>query len=499
MKPSRPSKKWILAAIGLLLALLILKIGLFLTAKPKITVDYVAEYNRTSRPQNYDPNENAAPYYQKAFDAFVEMPEKLQKPYINWTTDFNDAEQAILEQRLTSNSQAFEYFREALNKPYYWLERKVKKDNYIGSMTTPDLACFRKLTEALGWDAKCNAVKGRFRLAFENVLDCYKAGNHKCRLNLLLMEQHVGLRIKQDAIRNALIILDKSKVENKALKFLQDALWAELDDDAFIPSIQAEQFFLYDALQRTFIDNGKGTGRLAWRTGWYYEMLCGKGYNFKQRLYACFLGPTRNEIVKQTEKVLTISGQIMAKTPWQIKNESYDCFDEIKDIHNSNWFLQIFGVSPKSIFHSYYETTAQTEALIGILATLRYKIDIGQFPETLNELVSSGYLQAVPNVPYSSSSLVYKLTEDGFKLYSVGKDFSDDGGIIEVVNKARQEPGFRGTSIVPHVHSPDIVYWPVKDLMKLRYEFTFEEAERLRAEKDAEARKKNEEANQPEP
>jgi hypothetical protein len=29
----------------------------FVTAKPKITVNYVAEYNRMSRPQDYDPNE----------------------------------------------------------------------------------------------------------------------------------------------------------------------------------------------------------------------------------------------------------------------------------------------------------------------------------------------------------------------------------------------------------------------------------------------------------
>ncbi len=42
MKPLRRGKKWILAAVGLLFALLIFKITLFLTAKPKVTVDYVA-------------------------------------------------------------------------------------------------------------------------------------------------------------------------------------------------------------------------------------------------------------------------------------------------------------------------------------------------------------------------------------------------------------------------------------------------------------------------
>lgn len=498
MKPLRPSKKWVLAAIGLLLALLILKIVLFLTAKPKITVDYVVEYNRTSRPQNYNPNDNAAPYYQKAFDAFVEMPEKLQKPRIDWPADFNDAEQAILEQWLTSNSQAFEYFREALNKPYYWLERKAKKDNYIGSMTSPDLAQLRELTETLIWDAKLKTIKGQFQPAFENILGCYRAGSHKCRPTLLLIEQHAGLRIKQDIVHGVLVILDRTKVEIEALKFFQNALQPELDNDAYVPSIQTEKYFLYDRLQRTFIDNGKGTGRLAFNVDLEYITLGGIRPNLKRKLYYCLKGPTRNEIVEQIERVIAISDPIMNKTPWQIKNKESDYLKEIQKIKESNYFSEHLCASMESIFHSYHKTKAQTEALIAILATLRYKIDIGQFPETLNELVSSGYLQAVPNDPYSSSSLVYKLTEDDFKLYSVGKDFSDDGGMIEVVNEAMQMPGFRGTSIIPHVHSPDIVYWPVKDLMKLRYEFTFEEAEKLRAEKGAEAEKRTEEPNHPE-
>ncbi len=462
MNPLRPSKKWVLAAIGLLLALLIMKIMLLLIAKPKITVDYVAEYNETSRPQNYVPSENATPYYQKAFDAFVEMPDELRKPYVNWPTDFNDAEQALLEKWLVSNTLAFEYVKRASDKAYYWLKRKAEEDGYIGSITTPDLSRLRKLTEALGWSARYNAVKARFRLAFENVLVCYKAANHKCRPNLFVTEQLVGLRIKQDTIRNALIILDKSHVENNALVFLQDALQTELNNDDYVPSIQAEKYFLYDALQRLFIDNGKGTGRLAWRTGWCIETSSGKWSNFRRRLHACFAGPTRNEIVSQIERVLRISGQIMTKTPWQVKSEDTDCFEEIENINNSNWFLQIFGVSPRSIFYLYHETKTQTEALIAVLAILRYKTDTGQFPETLDELVSSGHLHAAPNDPYSSSSLVYKLTEEGFKLYSVGRDFSDEGGTVEVLNEPMQMPGFKKVAIIPRVYPLDIVYWPVK-------------------------------------
>jgi len=118
--------------------------------------------------------------------------------------------------------------------------------------------------------------------------------------------------------------------------------------------------------------------------------------------------------------------------------------------------------------------------------------------DRLNELVSTCYLKAVPNDPYSSGPLVYKRTEDKFKIYSIGEDFSDDGGVIEVVNTSRKMPGFRETTIIPHVHSPDIVYWPVKEFNKLRYEFTVEEVKRLKAEREAESQKRIEEANKPE-
>ncbi len=495
MRALRPSIKWVLAAFGILLVIFIFKVMLFLTAKPKITVDYVAEYNRTSRPQDYDPNDNAAPYYQKAFDTFVDMPRELRRLHTNWPTDFNETDQQALRHWVASNEQAFEHFRDATRKPYYWLERKSGKDNSILDIKLSELNIFRELTRALLWDAKIKAIQGQFQPAFENIITCYSAGRHKCQPNLLLTEQLNGLEVKKEALDGALVILNNANVESEALGFLQNALQSNLNTDDYIPSIQTEQYLLYDAIQRIFIDNGKGTGRLAWGVGWYIEMLCGEWNNFKRRFHACFVGPTRNEIVGQIEKVLNISDQVMAKTPWQIKNQAYDYFDEIEKINNSNWFFQILGISPKSTFNLYHKTRAQTEALVTILAILRFNIAKENFPETLDELVSPGYLRAVPSDPYSSGPLVYKRTEDDFKIYSVGEDFSDDGGVIEVVNKARQEPGFKRTIIIPHVYSPDIVYWPFEEFKKLRHEFTVEEAKRLRAEREQESRKQIEEPN----
>ena len=161
-------------------------------------------------------------------------------------------------------------------------------------MTVSDSAKLREFTETLICDANLKAIKGKFQSAFENILGCYRAGKRKCQPNLLLTEQHAGLRIKQNIAHGVLVILDSSKVEIEALKFLQNALQAELDNDTYVPSIQTEKYFLYDTLQRTFIDNGKGTGRLAFNVNLEYITLGGIWPNLKQKLYYCLKGPTRN-------------------------------------------------------------------------------------------------------------------------------------------------------------------------------------------------------------
>ncbi|MHB0946139.1 MAG: hypothetical protein ACYC3B_03095 [Sedimentisphaerales bacterium] len=440
----------IITVLGIALLLLILKLVFLLAAKPKVTVNYVTEYNKIARPQNYDPCQNAASYYQKAFDVFVNISDenlrmRCSLGYIDWPTDFNNSEQTVLEQWLASNSQAFEFFKIAANKPYYWVERKGEKLDFIAdgncfaAIMLSELAPFRELTKAILWDAKINAVKGQFQSAFEDILNCYKAGNQKCGSNMLLVDQVNGLEIKKDAAISAIMILNKSEttIENKVLKSFQEALQANIDNDTYVPSIKAEKFFLYDALQRMFLEDGKGNGKLSWRIGWDVVSLCTDfdskwssawrtdAGNLKGRLN-CFFGPTRKEIAEQIEKVIAISDQMMTKTPWRIKNEEHDYFQEIKNINNSNFLLENIGKNPKGIFDVYYKTKAQTNALFVVLSILRYKVDIGQFPETLENLVAKGYLYSILQDPYSNSSLAYKITQNGFTLYSVGENFKDD-------------------------------------------------------------------------
>jgi hypothetical protein len=59
----------------------------------------------------------------------------------------------------------------------------------------------------------------------------------------------------------------------------------------------------------------------------------------------------------------------------------------------------------------------------------------------------------VPMDPYSDEPLVYRRTDRGFTLYSVGPDFADDGG----------EPGLNADG-KPRLWADkgDTVFWPIQ-------------------------------------
>ena len=67
--------------------------------------------------------------------------------------------------------------------------------------------------------------------------------------------------------------------------------------------------------------------------------------------------------------------------------------------------------------------------MITILALKRFEIDKGQYPQTLEHLINTGYIKTLPMDPYSDGALIYGRTEGDFTLYSLGENFKDDGGL----------------------------------------------------------------------
>jgi hypothetical protein len=460
MKVLWPNRKGLLAVVGILLAILIVKIVLFLTTKPRVTTDYVAKLNQLTCPANYDPNENAASSYQKAFDVYIEMPAGLKRQYVNWPTDFNSADQTLLTQWIESNLKAIEYFKVAADKPYYWLERKAKQDSDMRSLDIPEFSFLHQLAQTIIWDAKLKVINGNHAGAFENVAACFSAGKQKCRAPCLALDRQCGLSLQRMAMYSAVAIMIKIQIPSSELFELQNKLQA-IGKCSFDASIS--KLALYDILQRTYVYKLNGNGRLAWSQKQNY---CISSPDIPSWLIIkdCFIGPTENEIKKQIEEFYEKLKPLATMTPWQLEHTKPNYFKNLDMLQFKTLPLYVYGIDYRKDFLNYHAVCAQMEALITTIAILRFKQDKGHFPDTLNDLLKDKYISELPPDPYSDKSLIYKPMGNDFQLYSVGSDFSDNGGFSESVKELLTQsatsrmPGMSGG--IPQ-KDIDIIYWPV--------------------------------------
>ena len=128
MKPLRPIKKWIFAATGFLLTLLILKIAVFWTAKPRVTVDYVAEYNRMTRPQDFDPNDNADEFYKESGKAYISPSASARYVRNKEINDLNETDKVSLKEWIAQNARCLKFIEEGNKKRFFWVKEDETED-----------------------------------------------------------------------------------------------------------------------------------------------------------------------------------------------------------------------------------------------------------------------------------------------------------------------------------------------------------------------------------
>lgn len=437
----------LLIIITIVLVVLIVKAVLFFTAKPKVTVNYVAEYNRISRPADYDPNENAAPHYEKASIVYVETPKPVLQAYASWPGDMNELELGVLRNWLEENSPALEHLGRATEKEYLWVERHAKDDHIASSRCLgPDN--ISKLCRVLDWRARLKAFDGEFAMSLKDLLTCWKIGAHYTNPKSLLANQIHGLMTKERVLKTALSILDLHKIDAENLQVWQKSWKEEFEKDEYIPSFQTERLVYYDLIQRSFVDNGRGTGRLAWKMAKNFTALCGQLYNLRIYL-SCLTGPNKNEVTEIVNSVFDHYEKAIEKTPWEIRIVEQDYRTKVEQIMENDPILNSFIPRLDSYCFCYYRLRAYSEALITAISVLRYKADNGIYPKNLDRLIQQKYLTKLPRDPFSAGPLIYNLLDDDFELYSIEKDFRDDGA-----------GRFQGGNPISGIPRGDEVFWP---------------------------------------
>lgn len=494
-KRCRPLWRTMLArgsqSAAIMTACFVLYVMWFFSGKPNITTDYVAQLNHIAKPVA-DESLNAAPFYEKAVELHVKEPNDLSK-FPKWPEDLSDEQMAIMTSWISDNEPCFEQIKLAGEKPHYWQRYEGEPgDMLLGlSFNLPD---FRKLARLVLWRAKMRAHQARTTDAFGDILLCYRMGMH-AKVPTSLFEQLIGMGVERMAVDTALVVLDQVDVGEEALSDFQDRFERLVEQDNFGMRLDGERLSVYDEVQRLFTD-GLGGGHIIPRrvkelhselevqviglsasTGdapppqqprptWLQKRIADieyvasfaiesaqtLGLRARRTAYLLFLHPDKQETFQATQQLYNYWEGLTVKSPAQIRIEGIDPEKHTQQIVKDNMLLEMFGSVPGGVSEITHQRKTEIQALVSILALLRYKCDKGLYPEDLRELIAAGYLEKLPVDPYSDKPLIYKKTDKDFVLYSIGRNFTDDGG--EVV---RREDG----RIRKWAFQGDTVFWPV--------------------------------------
>jgi hypothetical protein len=458
--------------------------------EPTISINYVEEATRLAMPV-VDESLNAAPLYQKAIDAYKEppriqverdlpphssrrskfkprkQPEKIVETVDLLTViggsvgDLNEEELSLLQQWISSNVEAIEFFRQASDKPHCWWHRQAE-DNIVIVTPMPELTSIRKLVQMIAWHAKLKTYDGNIEEAFADLLACYRAGMH-LKGPRSLIEQIVAIAIQALSVKNALDILNNHQIDAQLLKSFQEQLQNLAGRDSFVLNYKVERFFGSDFIQRCYTDNGRGSGHMIpGRIKGYLEMMDGDDtgkefWEYTRGLAASLIGAGRERMSVQFDRLYNTVQGWAHKTPWQLRDQKVDLemgmdkWSRFKKLRY--WPVRAFAPAVAKANELAHRAKAQIEALITTTALLRYKQDHADYPENLDQLLEADLLSKLPMDPYSDKPLIYKKTDDNFLLYSIGKNFKDEGGEVfrDDKGRARKWPDDEG----------DAVFWPV--------------------------------------
>jgi hypothetical protein len=448
--------------IALLIICLILYVAWFLTGKPVITTDYVAQLNKIVRP-SADDSFNAAPLYLKAAEALVDVNDVAEFLRFDFY-DANNNQKELMRQWLAKNETPLALVAKGSELPFCWKQYRTGNPNQgmIGVLL-PDLPTFRTITYALCWRAWLNAETGDFNSAFRDIETCYRFGRHN-KGEKILIEQLVGMAIEARALQTARHLLDTHKIGSDTLADFQRRLQNLIETENFRPNLLVEKLIMFDEIQRCFTESRFGPSHIYPRRLMEASEIFNPNIASSEKewtnwlisagvsLYWPISSITKNESIASANAYYKFSDDILSKTPAQLRAEGINMNDECNRLVKNNLVLQMLQPALGRVHIIAWRNKIDAECTPVTIALVRYKQDTDSYPDTLDKLVDRGYIRQIPIDPFSRGPLSYKKTEEGPLLYSWGENLTDDGGQV-----ARDKKG----KVKKFADEGDWVFWPV--------------------------------------
>jgi hypothetical protein len=338
---------------------------------------------------------------------------------------------------LAANQGALVSFRAGTQLPERGWNYKSADGSMIGVLL-PELAGMRTLARASVVEARQLAAAGQPMEAAYQCLDVLAAGAHTGN-GLTLIENLVGVAMQAHG-QEALLDLQADPASAPQLDFVQLAAEAEI---AYQPTrapadcMQAERSMFMDAVQRLWNVN-PDTGEYVFDADHFNKLMTETGGE-----------PTPtgeplgnldyHDTVRQGELVYDALAEA-ASMPYP---ESRERLSTIEDMLSSsegvNPLLKL--LTPSISRAVFIRTRAETSRRATVLSTYlnAYRQQFGEYPDTLDVFADRDFVTD----PFTQGRFAYRREDDGFVLYSLGKNGTDESGAHD-----------------PKGESNDMLYWP---------------------------------------
>jgi len=459
-KRCRPLWKKVLIAgfqIGCVLVLLIgLRVSTFYVGKPVVKIDY-GKWLTEKASAGKDPKLNAKIDIDRAIE-LVDFELEGVLPfaiYRMWPGDLNEVEVQLTQKHLADNAQAIQALRDAADKPYFWMnydnpqfaEVSLYDSFFLQNPKTLNrfigvLAKWRRLANIMKLNIRFEVYKGQVDQAVDDCMAGLKLANFNQR-QAFFIEQLVGIAIEGMFNHTLKEILSRVEILPSKLLAIQQYCEKTIKENQRVIDFTGEKVIRLDEIQRGFTDDGKGDGR-----------VLAKGLKFlfenKSNFVKGFLlggYPGKKETIDELERFFNQADSFFEQTPFQHNEQQLELKGKLIVVNGFADFGRTASIS--------WRFRSSRLALVTVIAIKRYELETGRLPVSLEQVVEAGYLDEVPMDPFGDGALGYKVVDDDFVLYSVGKDFEDDGGKVEYLNNGRVNQ-FK-------VKGGDYIFWPVRE------------------------------------
>ncbi len=377
-----------------------------------------------------------------------------------------EAEYEYLSPWIRENEAAWQHFLAGSRKPYCYREYKYDpndQDKWLFSILMPHLSTLRTLACLGIWQSRIDRDQGQMQQALEDCLAVTRAARH-WQGKGTLVEQLVGLAISNLAHNEILCIAESQDLSANDLKQLRQHLSQIYPQGYPLIDMEAERLAFLDMVQHVFSDGGLGGGHLLpTRMIWLENLaaIAGSSYRDLRTMIPVFtagamLHARRSETVAKANQLYDQLCKTSKMTPYERRvRKTRDEEDMLTDLPRRKYFLIHYLMPALSrVSEIAYRGTVTHQATLTVLALRRWWIEKGEYPAALHDLVAAGYLKELPQDPFSDKPLVYRKTDGELILYSLGYNFTDDGGEAGKDRKGR-----------PRIWSNegDTVFWPLPE------------------------------------